>query len=147
MKRLFVAGAMISAVMTVSVGARADRAIDGDGLYDLADALMLGGFGRWTACLPVGVTDDKVDRSARTPSGAWRRCSLSDRARASRSSVSIPDTVIDATARRPARGGRRTGGTVPGAIRCRNRLPLLYGESGAVLPFVKRCGELLTKSP
>jgi hypothetical protein len=65
-------------VVAVSAGARADRAVDGDRLYELckpnsrsstlcgdyvlsvADELMLGRVGRWTACVPVGVTDDQV---------------------------------------------------------------------------------------
>jgi len=75
--RLLAAGAVV-AVVVVSTEARADRAIDGNRLYDLckpnsrsstlcgdyvlsvADTLMLGRVGRWTACLPVGVTDDQV---------------------------------------------------------------------------------------
>jgi hypothetical protein len=61
-----------------NAAARADRAVDGNRLYELcrpntksstfcgdyvlsiADALMLGRVGRWTACLPIGVKDDQV---------------------------------------------------------------------------------------
>jgi len=77
-RRLFAAGVVLMAVMAAGAEARADRAIDGNRLYDLcrpnsrsstfcgdyvlsiADALMLGRVGRWTACLPIGVTDDQV---------------------------------------------------------------------------------------
>jgi len=76
--RLFAAGAVVVAVVAVGPEARADRGIDGNRLYELyrpnsrsspfcgdyvlsiADALMMGRVGRWTACIPSGVTDDQV---------------------------------------------------------------------------------------
>ena len=95
LRRLVTAFAVVAAVVAVSTGARADRAVDGDRLYELcqpnsrsstlcgdyvlsvADALMLGRVGRWTACLPVGVTDDQVIDAAEQFLEAHpaRRCS------------------------------------------------------------------------
>jgi Rap1a immunity proteins len=66
------------AVMAVGTEARADRFVDGNRLYELcrpnsrnssfcgdfvmsvANALMVGRVGHWTACIPNGVTDDQV---------------------------------------------------------------------------------------
>lgn len=77
-RRLLTAGALMIAVMAVGAGARADRFVDGNRLYELcrpnsrsssfcgdfvmgvANALMVGRVGHWTACIPNGVTDDQV---------------------------------------------------------------------------------------
>src|SRR5262249_34276738 len=78
MIQLFAAVAVLVPMIAVSAVARADRAIDGDRLYELckpnsrssalcgdyvlsvADAMMLRRVARWTACIPTGVTDDQV---------------------------------------------------------------------------------------
>jgi hypothetical protein len=72
------AGAVVMAVMAVSAEAKADRFVSGNRLYELcrpnsssstfcsdyvlsvADALMVGRVGRWTACIPNGATDNQV---------------------------------------------------------------------------------------
>lgn len=77
-RRLFTAGAVMVAVMAVGTEAKADRFVDGNRLYELcwpnsrsnsfcgdfvvgiADALMVGRVGHWTACIPNGATDDQV---------------------------------------------------------------------------------------
>jgi len=66
------------AVVAVNTAAKADHFVDGNRLYDLcwpnsksssfcgdhvlsvADALMVGRVGHWTACVPHRVTDDQV---------------------------------------------------------------------------------------
>jgi len=76
-RRLLTAGAVMIAVMAVGTGGRADR-FDGNRLYELcrpnsrsssfcgdfvmsvANRLMVGRVGHWTACIPNGVTDDQV---------------------------------------------------------------------------------------
>jgi hypothetical protein len=76
--QLFTAGAVIAAVLAVSTKARADRLVDGNRLYELctpnsrssefcddyvlsvADALMVGRVGGWTACIPNSVTGNQV---------------------------------------------------------------------------------------
>jgi hypothetical protein len=84
--RLFAAGAVVVAAVAVGPAARADRVIDGNRLYELcrpnsrsstfcgdyvlsiADALTMGRVGRWTACIPSGVTGDQVVAMAVTAS-------------------------------------------------------------------------------
>jgi hypothetical protein len=78
LRRLFAAGTVITAMVAVSTEARADRFVDGNRLYELcrpnsrssefcddyvlsvADALMVGRVGRWTACISNGVTGSRV---------------------------------------------------------------------------------------
>jgi hypothetical protein len=76
-RRLFAAGTVITVVAAVSTEALADR-LDGNRLYELcrpnsrsnascddfvlsvADALMVGRLGGWTACIPNSVPDNQM---------------------------------------------------------------------------------------